>query len=152
MPAHNEAGYLEKAVREVDDGLRARDVDCELLVVENGSTDGTVDIARQLAGEYANVRVVSRPVANYGAALREGLTTSVGDVAFTFDVDCYTLDFVDQALALLEAGAHAPAIVVASKRAPGRVTRDRGCAASSRQSSVGCCGSGSRCPCRTPTG
>jgi glycosyltransferase involved in cell wall biosynthesis len=119
MPAHNEAEYLETAVREVHDGLRARDLDFELLVVENGSTDGTLALAHKLARAYPGVRVISRPVANYGAALREGLTASTGELALTFDVDYYTLDFVDQALALLEAGDSAPVIVVASKRATG---------------------------------
>jgi glycosyltransferase involved in cell wall biosynthesis len=119
MPAHNEADYLETAVREVHDGLRARDLDFELLVVENGSTDGTLEIAHKLALEYPGMRVVSRPAANYGAALREGLTASSGELVLTFDVDYYTLDFVDQALAMLEAGDGAPVIVVASKRAPG---------------------------------
>ena len=36
MPAHNEAAYLETAVREVHEGLRAGGLDFELLVVENG--------------------------------------------------------------------------------------------------------------------
>ena len=119
MPAHNEADYLETAVREVHDGLRARDLDFELVVVENGSTDGTLEIAHKLALEHPGMGVVSRPVANYGAALREGITASSGELVFTFDVDYYELDFVDQALALLEAGDGAPVIVVASKRAPG---------------------------------
>jgi glycosyltransferase involved in cell wall biosynthesis len=119
MPAHNEAEYLETAVREVHDGLRARDLDFELLVVENGSTDGTLEIAHKLAREYTGVRAISRPVANYGAALRDRLIASTGELALTFDVDYYTLDFVDQALPLLEAGDSAPVMVVASKRATG---------------------------------
>jgi glycosyltransferase involved in cell wall biosynthesis len=90
-----------------------------LLVVENGSTDDTREIARQLAGKYPNVRVSSRPVANYGAALREGLMSARGEFVVTFDVDYYELRFVDLALALLESGDEAPVIVVASKRAPG---------------------------------
>src|SRR5262249_37750179 len=119
MPAHNEAAYLETAVREIHEGLRARGLDFELLVVENGSTDDTLEIARRLAGAYSDVHVFSRPAANYGAALREGLTASRGEIVVTFDVDYYELPFVGQALALLEAGDDAPAIVVASKRAAG---------------------------------
>jgi glycosyltransferase involved in cell wall biosynthesis len=119
MPAHNEASDLETAVREVLEGLRGRGLDFELLVVENGSTDDTREIARQLAGKYPNVRVSSRPVANYGAALREGLMSARGEFVVTFDVDYYELRFVDLALALLESGDEAPVIVVASKRAPG---------------------------------
>jgi glycosyltransferase AglD len=119
MPAHNEATDLETAVRDVHEALHARGLDFELLVVENGSTDDTREIARQLAGKYPNVRVSSRPVANYGAALREGLMSARGEFVVTFDVDYYELRFVDQALALLEARDEAPVIVVASKRAPG---------------------------------
>jgi glycosyltransferase involved in cell wall biosynthesis len=119
MPAHNEAAYLETAVRDVHEGLRARGLEFELLVVENGSTDSTLTIAGRLADRYSSVSVSSRPVANYGAALREGLMASRGDFVVTFDVDYYELEFVDQALALLESGDEAPVIVVASKRASG---------------------------------
>jgi glycosyltransferase involved in cell wall biosynthesis len=119
MPAHNEAAYLETAVRDVHEGLRARGLEFELLVVENGSTDSTLTIAGRLADRYPSVSVSSRPVANYGAALREGLMASRGDFVVTFDVDYYELEFVDQALALLESGDEAPVIVVASKRASG---------------------------------
>ncbi len=119
MPAHNEAGYLETAVREVHEGLRARGQDIEILVVENGSTDRTLAIARLLADELAAVRVSSRALADYGAALREGVLASQGEFVVTFDVDYYDLAFVDRALALLQGGDDAPVIVVGSKRAPG---------------------------------
>jgi glycosyltransferase involved in cell wall biosynthesis len=119
MPAHNEAAYLETAVHDVHEGLRARGLEFELLVVENGSTDDTLAIAGRLADRYPNVSVSSRRVANYGAALREGLIGERGEFAVTFDVDYYELEFVDQALALLESGGEAPVIVVASKRASG---------------------------------
>jgi glycosyltransferase involved in cell wall biosynthesis len=119
MPAHNEAGYLEAAVREVDQGVRARGHALEILVVENGSTDDTLAIGRRLADARASVRVSTRPVADYGAALREGIMAARGELIVTFDVDYYDLGFVDEALALLTGGKHAPAIVVGSKRAPG---------------------------------
>jgi len=119
MPAHNEAAYLETAVHEIHEGLRARGVDFELLVVENGSTDDTLAIAGRLVDMYPNVSVLSRPVANYGAALRQGVMASRGEFVVTFDVDYYELRFVEQALALLGAGDEAPVVVVASKRATG---------------------------------
>lgn len=119
MPAHNEAAYLETAVRDVHEGLRARGLEFELLVVENGSIDDTLAIAGRLADRYPNVSVLSRPVANYGAALRQGLMASRGEFVVTFDVDYYELGFVDRALALLEAGDQAAVVVVASKRATG---------------------------------
>jgi dolichyl-phosphate beta-glucosyltransferase len=119
MPAHNEAAYLESAVREVHDGLRARGHDLEVLVVENGSSDDTLGVARRLADTMPDVSVSSRPVADYGAALREGMLAARGEMLVTFDVDYYDLAFVDSALGLLTGTAPTPAIVVGSKRAPG---------------------------------
>jgi glycosyltransferase involved in cell wall biosynthesis len=119
MPAHNEASYLETAVHEIHEGLGSRGHEFELLVVENGSTDDTPEIARRLAARYPSLRLSSLPAANYGAALREGLISARGEFVVTFDVDYYELRFIDHALALLESGDEAPVVVVASKRAPG---------------------------------
>lgn len=119
MPAHNEAAYLEPAVREVHDGLRARGHDLEVLVVENGSTDATLAIAQRLVDTTPGVHVSSRSIADYGAALRDGLVAARGELIVTFDVDYYDLAFVDDALRLLTGPAPTPAIVVGSKRAPG---------------------------------
>ena len=118
MPAHNEAGYLETAVQDVDEALRARGLEHEILVVENGSADDTLNIGQRLADELPAVRVSTRAVADYGAALRDGILAARGDLIVTFDVDYYDLGFVDDALALLTGDAP-PAIVVGSKRAPG---------------------------------
>jgi glycosyltransferase involved in cell wall biosynthesis len=118
MPAHNEAGYLESAVTDVDEGVRARGHELEILVVENGSTDDTLAIARRLADELPGVRVFTRAGADYGAALRDGILAARGELIVTFDVDYYDLGFVEDALKLLS-DAPAPAIVVGSKRAPG---------------------------------
>src|SRR5262249_53989446 len=85
MPAYNEAEYLENSVRELHDGLTARGLDFELLIVENGSTDGTPELAQRLASHYSGVRVLTCAVANYGAALREGLTAARGELVITFD-------------------------------------------------------------------
>jgi dolichyl-phosphate beta-glucosyltransferase len=119
MPAHNEAAYLESAVREVHDGLSARGHDLEVLVVENGSTDDTLGVARRLAGTLSDVRVSSRPVADYGAALREGMLAARGEKLVTFDVDYYDLTFVDSALGLLTGRPPTPALVGVTRRPPG---------------------------------
>lgn len=118
MPAFNEAEFLERAVRDVVEGLAARGHEAEILVVENGSTDGTAALARRLAESVPGVRAVSLPRADYGAALRAGFLAARGDVVTNFDVDYYDLGFVDATLGLLtEQGG--PDLVVGSKRAAG---------------------------------
>jgi glycosyltransferase involved in cell wall biosynthesis len=118
MPAHNEAEYLSTALREVTGALESRPDAYELIVVENGSTDSTLALARALATELPHVEVRSRTVADYGAALREGLLAATGELVVTFDVDYYDVEFVDRARALLDRSPET-AIVVGSKRAPG---------------------------------
>lgn len=123
MPAHNEHELLAESATAVVQGLRAKDVDFELLVVENGSTDDTREIAEDLAARLDEVGVDLLSHADYGAALRRGLERATGDVVVNFDVDYYDLDFLVGAVALLESPHDAPAIVVGSKRAPGAEDR-----------------------------
>jgi glycosyltransferase AglD len=118
MPAFNEAEFLASSVRAVVEGLRDRDESFEVVVVENGSTDGTLAIARELAGELAEVRVEHRAEADYGRALRHGLLTAEGEAVVNFDIDFFDLDFLDAAVAQVLA-PDGPAIVVGAKRGEG---------------------------------
>ncbi len=111
---------MGSTVAEVAAGLRARDQEFEIVVVENGSTDTTPDVARGLEAEYPEVRALSLGQADYGLALREGFLAARGDLVAIFDVDYFDLDFLDRALVAV-GEADGPAIVVASKRGAGAV-------------------------------
>jgi glycosyltransferase involved in cell wall biosynthesis len=117
MPAHNEQGYLESAVKEVITGLRDRLLAFEVLIAENGSSDDTAAEAESLAGTYPEVKVLRSPIANYGRALKAGFLAAAGDVVVNFDVDLVDLWFLDRALELMSSGE--PAVVVGSKRSAG---------------------------------
>lgn len=121
VPAYNEAALLGTTVRGLVDGLRALTVDFELHVVENGSTDGTPTVAARIADALPEVEVHSMRTANYGEALRTGLLASRGDIAVIFDVDFWDLQFMKEALDVLDASPDptGPVVVVGSKRAPG---------------------------------
>ncbi len=123
MAAYNEEAYLAASVRSVTEGLRARPRRFEVLVVENGSTDDTAAIAGQLAATLPEVRSLSLRRADYGAALRAGFLASSGDVVVNFDVDHHDLDFLDEALAILD-GSGAD-MIVGSKRAASAVDTRR---------------------------
>ena len=116
MPAHNEEGYLEAAVKGTIDGLRQRQLDFEIIISENGSTDRTRADAEALAAEYPEVRLISSTTADYGLALRTGFLEARGTAVVNFDVDLVDLNFLDRALPQLESGS---AVVVGSKRAEG---------------------------------
>jgi glycosyltransferase involved in cell wall biosynthesis len=118
MPAHNERDYLEPAVSRVVDGLRTRGGAFEVIICENGSTDGTVAVAREAAERYDEVSLISLPVPDYGQALRAGFLAATGDLVVNFDMDYVDLDFLDDALRLLKTEG-GPVAVVGSKRSRG---------------------------------
>jgi glycosyltransferase involved in cell wall biosynthesis len=117
LPAHDEAPYIATTVRDIAQGMRSRGP-FEVIVVENGSTDGTGEVAKALAGEVPELRVLELGVGDYGKALRMGFLAAQGEIAAFFDVDYYDLDFLDRAVTMMEEPS-GPAVVVGSKRGKG---------------------------------
>ncbi|MEO5679616.1 MAG: glycosyltransferase, partial [Acidimicrobiales bacterium] len=110
MPAHNEEDLLNKAVHAVVGGLRDRRLAFEVVVVENGSSDRTAEIASALAEDVAEVRWLTAPEPDYGRALRAGFLAASGEVVVNFDVDYADLGFFDAATR--EVGAEAGPVIV----------------------------------------
>jgi glycosyltransferase involved in cell wall biosynthesis len=83
IPALNERSNMEHVVRSIPVAELAKTGwDTEILVIDNGSTDGTGDIARG-----AGARVLVQPVRGYGNAYKAGFANAVGDVIATGDAD-----------------------------------------------------------------
>jgi glycosyltransferase involved in cell wall biosynthesis len=117
LPAYNEEAWLAGAVDELAAGLRERGQHFEIIVVENGSSDRTVQVANELAAAHDEVIALSDPMPDYGRALRRGLLAASGTYVVNFDVDYYDLAFLERAVGMLrDTGA---AIVVGSKRGEG---------------------------------
>ena len=118
MPAHNEAGFLDQTLKVLVSALRDRTLTFELLVVENGSTDSTLADARTFAAGDPTVSVLTRPVADYGEAMRAGILAAVGTRGR--GVRCRLLrPGLRRRRPPLLTAVDGPAIVVGSKRAPG---------------------------------
>jgi glycosyltransferase involved in cell wall biosynthesis len=87
FPAYNEAGNIQEAVKQA---LKvAPDVarKYEVLIVNDGSTDATLSIAKRLAKRYKSVRVINQRNKGYGGALKRGFKEAKFDWIFFTDID-----------------------------------------------------------------
>ena len=83
MPAYNE----RKTIREIVQRVLAVPIEKEIVIVDDGSTDGTRDILRELDGKDG-VRVVFQPHnQGKGAAVSTGFRHATGDVVIVQDAD-----------------------------------------------------------------
>lgn len=88
IPAYNEASGLEPTLRALVATLAGSGIAHEVLVVDDGSTDGTGAIADRLAAELAGVRIVRHGRnRGYGAALKTGIRAAAADVVAITDAD-----------------------------------------------------------------
>lgn len=119
-PFFNEESILEHAVRELLRQLDSLDGEWELIIVNDGSTDGSGRIAAALAGEFPRLRALGYARnRGRGHALRTGIAAARGDVIVTTEIDLSWGDrIVHDLVAAMRAWPDAD-IVVASPHLPG---------------------------------
>ena len=93
IPAYNEAVRLGNSLRAVIDYMREHEPEGEVIVVDDGSSDQTAELARQSFADAGNLRtsVISyKSNLGKGRAVRLGLLAARGDVALFSDADLST--------------------------------------------------------------
>ena len=83
IPAYNEAGTIE----EVLDRIQELPLRKQIVCVDDGSYDGTLDILKRRAEETTNMVVISQRNRGKGAAIRAGIPYVTGDIAVIQDAD-----------------------------------------------------------------
>ena len=87
VPAYNEERRIRPTLEKLVGYLTSRPFQWEVLVVDNGSDDGTATIVESWASEVPNVRLQSLPSSGKGLAVRHGMLNTTGEYRFMCDAD-----------------------------------------------------------------
>lgn len=117
IPAYNEEGRLPETLQQILSFLDQQSYTAEVLVVENGSRDRTLEIAQEAAQRDARVRVFQNSERGKGLAVQRGMLEARGEYRFMCDADLSMP--IDEVNRFLPPVLNGVAITIASREAPG---------------------------------
>ena len=84
IPVHNSEKYIERCVQSI---LKQKKDDYEIILVENGSTDRTVEVCRNLEYKYKQLRFIKMGACGVSAARNKGILEAIGEWVVFVDSD-----------------------------------------------------------------
>jgi len=124
IPAHNEETRLRESLQKIFAFLDQQAFSSEVLVVENGSSDRTLEIAREAAEEQDKLRVFQELRRGKGLAVRRGMLEARGAYRFFCDADLSMP--IDEVVKFLPSPERPDVeVAIASREAPGSVVHNR---------------------------
>ena len=118
IPAYNEADRIPSTLVDMDRRLADVDYSYEIIVVNDGSTDNTAAIVRNMAKMVRNLKLVDAPAnGGKGVAVRRGMLLAAGTIRLFADADNSTS--VDQFAAMMPLFKEGAGVVIGSRTAHG---------------------------------
>jgi dolichyl-phosphate beta-glucosyltransferase len=116
IPAYNEAERIAATLQKADRYLTQQSYSSEIIVVDDGSTDTTVEVVRATSlGTPLHLETL-HPNRGKGTAVRQGMACAKGKIRLFFDADASTpIEEVDKIWPCFEEGAD---IVIGSRALP----------------------------------
>src|SRR5882724_1970032 len=93
VPAFNEAARLGQSLRSILEYLNKTSPDAQLVVIDDGSADNTIAVAKEVLADPGRVRasvITYQPNRGKGYAVRRGLLACEGAIALFSDADLST--------------------------------------------------------------
>jgi glycosyltransferase involved in cell wall biosynthesis len=87
IPAYNEQARLPYTLSQIEAYLCREQIDCEVIVVDNGSQDATSAVVQQTAVNFPRLRLLRTDRRGKGCAVRTGSLSARGDVVLFADAD-----------------------------------------------------------------
>ena len=90
IPSFNESRVISNTLDKVDHYFAKQPYGFEIIVVDDGSTDGTRDLINSLSREKPFIRLISNSHMGKGASVKSGVLSASGDYIFFTDADLST--------------------------------------------------------------
>ncbi|CAG0984393.1 Polyprenol monophosphomannose synthase [Anaerolineales bacterium] len=119
IPAHNEELRLPRTLGQVFEFLEKQNYAAEVVVVENGSSDRTLELAREFASRRPNLVVLREEHAGKGNAVRRGVLEARGEYRFICDADLSMP--IEELTKFLPPVLTGYDVIIGSREAPGAV-------------------------------
>jgi dolichyl-phosphate beta-glucosyltransferase len=87
IPAYNEQARLPFTLQEIERFVQRNGLDCEVIVVDNGSSDATSAVVQQAMGTFPRLRLLRTDGRGKGLAVKTGVLAASGDVVIFGDAD-----------------------------------------------------------------
>lgn len=88
IPMYNEEIRIKDFLPQLKDFTKSYHKDCEIVFVNDGSTDNTLDVVKEWSKDQSNIKIVSYfKNRGKGAAVREGFLAAKGDFVIFIDAD-----------------------------------------------------------------
>jgi len=113
IPVYNEAKIIIPKIKGLIDYMSERFDSYEVLIVENGSSDETLHLAKEVSETFPCIRIISIPQASFSRAIIEGTLNSKGEKVVWLGIDYASdIDFIEKAIKVLDSAD----VVLGSKR------------------------------------
>lgn len=119
IPAHNEESRLPHTMGRIFTFLEKQTYTAEVIIVENGSSDRTLELARKFISHYPNLRVLHEEARGKGNAVRRGILEARGEYRFICDADLSMP--IEEVQKFLPPALHDFDLAIASREAQGAV-------------------------------
>lgn len=119
IPAYNEEKRLPGTLETIQGFLSQQDFSAEVLVVENGSSDRTLEIAQEYASRNPGYRALHEEQRGKGRAVRAGMLAAGGRYRFFGDADLSMP--ISEIPRFLPPNIPDPQVVIGSREAPGAI-------------------------------
>jgi glycosyltransferase involved in cell wall biosynthesis len=113
IPAYNEAKRIAPTLGVIAELSASHLGECQIIVVDDGSTDSTADIARVFQAPHCGVEILSFPHRGKGFAIRQGVRVASGEIVILCDADLQ--DSVREVLRLVAALRNGADIAIGSR-------------------------------------